>query len=142
MTKKISRKTFVKQLSLLSLGFMGLYNMLVAAEKGLSLLSNRTNLVSDKQGIIKLMKGFQYNVISEKGNIMSDGLPVPNNADGMGSFYSRNGNIILIRNHEIGYFHKLGKLLQLNPLTEHKNFISRNIWKLQRKLCKRKLSKL
>ncbi len=126
MTNKISRKTFLKQFSLLSLGFMGFYNMLSAAEKGLNVLSDKVSLITDNRGVLKLVKGFRYHIISEKGNIMSDDLPVPNNADGMASFKGKNGKIILIRNHEIGYFHKLGKLLQLNPLIDHKNFISKN----------------
>ena len=54
---------------------------------------------------------------------MSDGLPVPNHADGMMSFKGENGRIILIRNHEIGNFYKLEKLLKLNPIYNYPDFI-------------------
>ena len=47
---------------------------------------------------------------------MSDGLEVPDHADGMGCFKGKNGNIILIRNHEIGHFKKIEKLLDKNPI--------------------------
>ena len=66
MTNKISRKTFIKQLSLFSLGFMGFYNMLLAAEKGLNVLSKNLSLISDDNGILRLAKGFSYNIISKK----------------------------------------------------------------------------
>ena len=57
---------------------------------------------------------------------MSDGLTVPNNADGMASFKGSNGKIILIRNHEIGHFDKIDKLLQLNSLYKEKKYIKKN----------------
>ena len=59
------------------------------------------------------MAEFNYQVISEKGMPMSDGLKVPDYADGMASFQGPHGKIILIRNHEIGHYDKLDKLLKL-----------------------------
>lgn len=126
MNKKISRRTFIKQFSLFSLAFMGFYNMLLAAEKGLGLVKQKVSLISDPNGILKLAKGFRYDIISKKGHIMSDGLPVPDHADGMGSFKGSNGKIILIRNHEIGHLYKLDKLLNLNPMYNYKDFIEKN----------------
>jgi secreted PhoX family phosphatase len=49
---------------------------------------------------LALPPGFQYRVISTEGDEMDDGFPVPKAMDGMGSFPLRNGNILLVRNHE------------------------------------------
>ena len=59
------------------------------------------SLKSDRQGIIDLPEGFQYRVLSRVGETMSDGLPVPNNHDGMATFAGENGTTILVRNHEL-----------------------------------------
>ena len=126
MIKKISRKTFIKQVSLFSLAFTGFYNMLVAAEKGTNFIKSNQNLTIGNDGVLKLLNGFNYKIISEKGQTMSDGLPVPDRADGMISFKGDNGNIILIRNQEIGHFYKLEKLLKLNPLYNYPDFIKAN----------------
>jgi len=126
MTKRISRKTFIKQISLFSLAFTGFYNMLIAAEKGIKLINVKQNLTFKNDGFLKLLNGFNYKILSEKGQLMADGLPVPDRADGMISFKGTNGKIILIRNHEIGHFYKLEKLLKLNPLYNYPNFIKTN----------------
>ncbi|MDJ0647584.1 MAG: DUF839 domain-containing protein [Xenococcaceae cyanobacterium MO_188.B19] len=59
------------------------------------------SLKSDPNGIIDLPEGFQYQVLSQVGETMSDGLSVPNNHDGMGAFSGENGATILVRNHEL-----------------------------------------
>ena len=58
-------------------------------------------LKSDPKGILDLPKGFQYRIISSVGETMNDGLPVPNNHDGMATFPGKNGSTILVRNHEL-----------------------------------------
>ena len=78
-------------------------NMLFAAEKGLSKVLNILPIQND-QRILNLIKGFNYKIISKKGQTMSDGLTVPDHADGMASFKGDDGKIILVRNHEIGHF--------------------------------------
>ena len=90
MAKQISRKTFIKQISLFSLAFTGFYNMLVAAEKGISLVDRNNSLIAGTDGTLKLIKGFKYKIISEKGQLMSDGLTVPDRADGMMAFGNNN----------------------------------------------------
>ena len=105
--KKISRKKFIKQISILPIAFSGIYNMMLAAESSINIINDKKPLVDGKDGILKIIKGFDYKVISKQNQIMSDGLPVPNHADGMMSFKGENGRIILIRNHEIGNFYKL-----------------------------------
>ena len=126
MAKQISRKTFIKQISLFSLAFTGFYNMLVADEKGVNLVDRNNSLIAGTDGTLKLIKGFKYKIISEKGQLMSDGLTVPDRADGMMAFGNNNGKIILIRNHEIGHFYKLEKLLKLNPLYNYPDFINKH----------------
>ena len=123
---KISRKTFLKDLSYISLGIISFANMLMAAEKGALILKNILPIENDVNGILKLMKGFSYKVISEKGQLMSDGLTVPDYADGMASFKGENGTIILVRNHEIGRFKTIEKILDKNPVYKNSNYINKN----------------
>jgi uncharacterized protein len=58
-------------------------------------------LEPDANNLIALPKGFNYQIISRAGETMSDGLLVPKNCDGMGSFITPAGDIALVRNHEI-----------------------------------------
>ena len=59
------------------------------------------SLVQDPQGILDLPAGFQYKILSRVGETMDDGLIVPNQHDGMAAFAGKNGQTILVRNHEI-----------------------------------------
>tara|TARA_A100001391_G_scaffold83275_1_gene54459 strand:+ start:1039 stop:2367 length:1329 start_codon:yes stop_codon:yes gene_type:complete len=58
-------------------------------------------LQKDPAGVIDLPPGFSYRVVSRLGDTMSDGFTVPDNADGMGCFDLGNGEIALVRNHEL-----------------------------------------
>ena len=58
-------------------------------------------LVPDPAGLVDLPQGFSYRVISQLGDVMSDGFTVPDAADGMGCFDLGNGKIALVRNHEL-----------------------------------------
>jgi secreted PhoX family phosphatase len=58
-------------------------------------------LKSDLEGLFDLPAGFSYRVLSRRGDPMSDGGKVPDNADGMGSFALPGGRIALVRNHEL-----------------------------------------
>ena len=60
---KISRKDFIKDMSYITLGMIAFSNMLFAAEKGLSQLFQAPGIVSDPNGILRLMKGFKYGSI-------------------------------------------------------------------------------
>ncbi len=51
---------------------------------------------------LKLPAGFRYKKFGISDSIMSDGYPTPTAHDGMGAFPMPNGNIRLIRNHEVG----------------------------------------
>ncbi|HEV3486064.1 MAG TPA: alkaline phosphatase PhoX [Vicinamibacterales bacterium] len=49
---------------------------------------------------LALPAGFQYRVLTNEGDTMSDGFPTPKAMDGMAAFPLPNGNVLLIRNHE------------------------------------------
>ncbi len=50
---------------------------------------------------LRLPEGFSYRVIGIEGSPMADGNPTPPRHDGMAAFQLPNGNIRLIRNHEV-----------------------------------------
>lgn len=50
---------------------------------------------------LALPRGFSYRVMGVEGSAMSDGYPTPGRHDGMAAFPLPNGNIRLIRNHEV-----------------------------------------
>ncbi len=52
---------------------------------------------------LALPPGFQYRKFGVTGSLMSDGFPTPAAHDGMAAFPLPNGNIRLIRNHEVGW---------------------------------------
>lgn len=58
-------------------------------------------LVSDPEGFLSLPPGFRYEVLSRFDEPMDDGGTVPDKADGMGCFALGNGEIALVRNHEL-----------------------------------------
>lgn len=51
--------------------------------------------------LLELPERFKYTAISIRGNPMSDGNLVPGDHDGMACFQGRQGNYILVRNHEL-----------------------------------------
>lgn len=55
----------------------------------------------DPQGLLDLPEGYSYRVISQAGDAMADGFRVPDRFDGMGSFATLDGRVILVRNHEL-----------------------------------------
>lgn len=59
-------------------------------------------LIPDPQGLLDLPQGFSYRVLSSLGDAMTDGLKVPDRADGMGCFDLGRGKLALVRNHELG----------------------------------------
>ena len=59
------------------------------------------SLIPDPKGLLDLPQGFQYRAFSSRGDIMSDGNPVPKDHDGMAAFPGTEGTTILVRNHEI-----------------------------------------
>ena len=62
----------------------------------------------DPAGFLDLPEGFSYRVLSRLGDAMDDGGTVPDRADGMGCFDLGNGEIALVRNHELQPKHNAG----------------------------------
>ncbi len=65
-------------------------------------------LQPDPAGFLDLPEGFSYRVLSRLGDAMDDGGTVPDRADGMGCFDLGNGEIALVRNHELQPKHDAG----------------------------------
>lgn len=100
----LSRRTFFSGAAA-GVAFGGLARLAQAQEaRSLSPYGNEVfgygALISDPDGLLDLPQGFAYQVISRAGDLMSDGLVVPERPDGMGCFAGRDSQIILIRNHE------------------------------------------
>jgi hypothetical protein len=58
-------------------------------------------LQEDPYRILDLPAGFSYQVVSQAGETMADGLLVPAKADGMACFPGRGSTVALVRNHEL-----------------------------------------
>ncbi|WP_396592758.1 alkaline phosphatase PhoX [Brevundimonas sp. R86498] len=58
-------------------------------------------LKRDPNGLLDLPDGFSYQVISQGGDTMDDGLYVPGQFDGMGCFALGGSQVALVRNHEL-----------------------------------------
>lgn len=58
-------------------------------------------LKADPNGLLDLPEGFSYQVISQSGETMDDGLLVPGQPDGMGCFPLSPTTVALVRNHEL-----------------------------------------
>lgn len=116
----LSRRQFSKGLS--ALAFSGLASSYLGkayADKtytNMPVSKGYGNLIPDPKGLLDLPPLFSYEVISELGDAMSDGLHVPDRADGMGCFPLENNKIALIRNHELRPDH-LSR--QPNTIGEH-----------------------
>lgn len=52
------------------------------------------------QAMLALPAGFTYRIVQRSGDRMSDGNPCPGIFDGMAAYPGRNGDVVLIRNHE------------------------------------------
>jgi secreted PhoX family phosphatase len=102
MTKPINRRKFIAT-TLKTGGAITLSSTLISLSGciGTSTPRANLNLIKDPQGICDLPKGFKYTIISKHGEKMSDGHIVPDYHDGMGCFQGPDGQLILVRNHEI-----------------------------------------
>jgi secreted PhoX family phosphatase len=58
-------------------------------------------LVPDPSGLLDLPRGFSYRTLSRTGDLMADGARVPAGHDGMAAFPGRDGETVLVRNHEL-----------------------------------------
>jgi secreted PhoX family phosphatase len=97
----ISRRQFNQ--GIVTLAFAGFSRYLVASPS--HNIHDKTpkaygKLLNDPAGLLDLLAEFSYRVISSLNDKMTDGLSVPNRADGMGYFYINSERVTLIRNHE------------------------------------------
>lgn len=100
-----SRKDFIRATGFIGIGFMGLKLYACGTKSPSGVLAADTAigygpLVKDPLGVLDLPEGFTYKVISKIGDPMDDGLIVPGTPDGMATFTSETGKVIILRNHE------------------------------------------
>ena len=96
-----SRRGFIKQSGIISLGFLGLQQFACnRVESKEQIQIGYGDLFKDVEGVLNLPKGFSYKIISKQGNLMSDGLNLPGLSDGMATF-AENGKTLIVRNHEL-----------------------------------------
>lgn len=110
----VNRRHFIKQFGAFSIAFSGFGRALANTSTINQLVDQNNNkgygpLIKDPNGILDLPKGFSYTMFSQYNETMNDGLLVPAAHDGMAVFSGSNGNLIIIRNHELkGESHLLG----------------------------------
>ncbi len=95
-----SRRDFIKNTSIVSLGFIGLNQFISTGCGTIAGLGYGPLLPPPATELLSLPKGFSSTVISRRGDLMSDGLISPGMHDGMGVFKGVNNKLILVRNHE------------------------------------------
>ncbi|GGF27586.1 hypothetical protein GCM10010954_28340 [Halobacillus andaensis] len=106
----MNRRDFLKaggvSTAALALSTTGLFSFseskaLASPNKSKGIIGGYGPLVKDPGGILDLPRGFQYRIISEEGDSLSDGRPIPEKFDGMAAFPGSNNSTILVRNHEL-----------------------------------------
>lgn len=108
-----NRREFLRQAAMVTMAFQGMASLNASTASA----SPEAKLLSDPDGIMDLLPGFSYSILSEKGQKMDDGLVVPNGPDGMAAFPGEKGRTILVRNHELnpgldGPFGKKNELIK------------------------------
>ena len=98
---RLSRRQFVQRALAVSAAFPGLRSAEASGSANPIVLDRYGPLLQDPHRILDLPEGFSYRVISRAGDRMADGLLVPGFPDGMAAFSGRDGNVILVRNHEL-----------------------------------------
>ena len=104
-----NRRQFIKKIPALAAGFTGLKKFTETSVLSTQGYENQIDiygdLIKDPQHLIDLPKNFTYKIISQKGNLMTDGLFVPGMPDGMAAFPVNMDKVLLIRNHELNLEH-------------------------------------
>ena len=101
----LSRRHFLQTSAAFALGFSGLRTLFGCDNADIP----NTRAISERFGplqpdpakILDLPEGFSYQIISRKGEQMTDGFFVPADHDGMAAFPGPNSLTILVRNHEV-----------------------------------------
>ncbi|WP_448245452.1 alkaline phosphatase PhoX [Thalassotalea agariperforans] len=98
----VTRRDFT--LGLTALAFTGLTGCSLGSKSNkhfTKLSKGYGKLIEDPKGLLDLPEGFSYKIISEFNQLMSDGMAVPDRADGMGCFPLDESRVVLVRNHEL-----------------------------------------
>jgi len=101
----LSRRHFLQTSAAFALGFSGLRTLFGCDNADIP----NTRAISERFGplqpdpakILDLPEGFSYQIISRKGEQMTDGFFVPEDHDGMAAFPGPKSLTILVRNHEV-----------------------------------------
>ena len=101
---KLNRRSFLGRSGAVAMAFSGL-RQAAADPSPRDHRKLEEALGSDFFRVIDLLPGFEYSLVSEVGERMSDGLLVPGLHDGMGAFPGPDGTTLLVRNHELGPEH-------------------------------------
>lgn len=101
----LSRRTFLRRTAATGAAFTG-FGLLQACGRSqtggyLNQVEGYGPLRRDQRGLFELPAGFSYDILSETGDRMDDGLLVPGDPDGMAAFSGTDGLIRLVRNHEL-----------------------------------------
>ena len=97
----LSRRGFIVT-SAASLAFAGLARAQAGPEETYrNEIEGYGPLKTDPFGVFDLPEGFSYRIVSQAGDLMSDGLVVPYKFDGMGCFAAGKDRVTLVRNHEL-----------------------------------------
>jgi secreted PhoX family phosphatase len=100
----VPRRQFLKTTTAATMGFLGLRNLVGAGYCSDTQAVPHLpfpDLVPDPVGVVELLPGFDYRIVSVAGRQMDDGLLVPAGQDGMAAFGGPNGSTVLICNHEL-----------------------------------------
>lgn len=100
----LSRRKFIKNTSLASVGFLGLHYLIrqqAWAGKGKHYNYGYGPLKNDPKGLMNLPEGFSYQIVFKQGDRMSDGFFSPERPDGMATYAAGKRRLLLIRNHEL-----------------------------------------
>ena len=96
----MERRTFLYLSGIISAyAFSGSLRQMLFASKNTTFNSK---MVKDPSSVLDVHRSLSYNIISTKGNKMSDGYRVPGNADGMAAFSVDSNHTVIVRNHELG----------------------------------------
>jgi uncharacterized protein len=90
----------LRRRSLLAGGFAGLLAQL-GRPRAARAAGGYGALVPDPDGLLDLPPGFRYHIVDRRGDVMDDGYRVPALPDGMAAFPGPDGQVVLVRNHEL-----------------------------------------
>jgi secreted PhoX family phosphatase len=96
----MNRRTFLYLSGIVSAyAFSGSLRQMLLASKNTVFNSK---MMKDSSKVLDIHRSLSYNIISTKGQKMSDGYRVPGNPDGMSLFNIDQDHSVLVRNHELG----------------------------------------